>query len=834
MTKNCAQGSLLERVDILRLQATSRTTEKYRLELGQVFTPKPVAKLIASFFPPFPEHLRLLDPGAAVGSLTAAVVEEVIRRRKKPKTLEVHVYEKDPLLIEYLTETMKLCRDELAGHRVKFFFKIFNTDFIKSATEILLYPTFSNEDGMIPFNCAILNPPYRKINAESEERRLFREAGIETTNLYTGFLTLTLRLIEEKGVLVAITPRSFCNGTYFRKFREELINTTIPRRFHVFEKRDTAFAENDVLQENVIMVLEKGTEKPDEVVISSSSNGNDEENISERSVAYDTVVYPDDEHFNIHLPTDLLKERATSLIKTLPDRLASLGFEVSTGRVVDFRASDFIVNGKKAKGVAPLLYPHHLENGIVSWPKEHPKKLDGMLVTKKSLSLLVPNGNYVLIKRFSAKEERKRIVASLCKMKKLDTSYLGIENHLNYVHTKGNGLSLSMAKGLCLWFNSTVVDTYFRIFSGHTQVNADDLRRIPVPSTSQLKELGKNWSGNLPEQQEIDMTIKRLLFQGTEKEDPSMAVNKIDKALSILRALGFPREQTNERSALTLLSLLNMTPDKKWSEAGSPLMGITPMMDFFRDHYGKQYKPNTRETVRRQTIHQFVEACLAVANPDKKDRPINSPQYVYQVDASALELIRQYESPSWEKALKQYLTVRESLKKKYAMERQMDMITVMTPQGMEIKLSAGGQNKLIEQIIKEFVPRFAPGGYVVYVGDTGGEKYALYDKEFLEKLGVRLDKHGKFPDVIIHYKKKNWLLLVEAVTSHGPVDPKRHGELKRLFERSSAGLVFVTTFLTKKDMVKYLRKIAWETEVWIAESPSHMIHFNGERFLGPY
>ncbi len=749
MTKKHEKTSLLDKVNLLRLQATSHTTEKGRIEMGQVFTPKPVARLMASFFPPFPDHLRLLDPGAAVGSLTAAVVEEVVRRRKKPKTFEAHVYEKDSLLIDGLTETMMLCEEELRAHGVEFFFKVFNRDFIGSAAEILSSPIFADKKGLRPFNCAILNPPYRKINAESEERRFFREAGIETTNLYTGFLTLSMRLLEERGVLVAITPRSFCNGSYFWKFREELLNTMTPRRFHVFEKRDTAFSENDVLQENVIMVLEKGAGKPKEVVISSSANGNSEEDISERSVGYDIVFHPDDECFNIHLPTDLLKDRATALMKTLPDRLSSLGLEVSTGRVVDFRTGGLIVKGCRAMGVVPLLYPHHMEKGLVSWPKEHPKKSDGLKVTKESQPLLVPSGNYVLIKRFSVKEERKRIVASLCEGKKLDATYLGIENHLNYVHTKGNGLPLSLAKGLCFWFNSTVVDMYFRIFSGHTQVNADDLRRMPVPSAEQLEKLGKSWSGKLPEQREIDMTINGTIFNGAEKEDPSMAVNKTNEALSILRALEFPREQINERSALTLLSLLDMTPDKKWSEAGSPLMGITPMMDFFRDHYGKQYKPNTRETVRCQTIHQFVDACLAVANPDEKDRPINSPQYVYQMDASTLELIRQHGSPSWEKSLKKYMEVREPLKKKYAMEREIEMITVTTPQGEEINLSAGGQNELIELIIREFVPRFAPGGYVIYVGDASGEKYALYDKEYLEKLGVKLDKHGKFPDITI-------------------------------------------------------------------------------------
>ena len=163
----------------------------------------------------------------------------------------------------------------------------------------------------------------------------------------------------------------------------------------------------------------------------------------------------------------------------------------------------------------------------------------------------------------------------------------------------------------------------------------------------------------------------------------------------------------------------------------------------------------------------------------------------------------------------------------------MVLIPVRLPNGTELKITAGGQNVLVKKIVEDFCPRFTPGGVVVYVGDTG-DKQRHIESGYFEQLGVRMDEHGKIPDVVVHLPEKNWLVLIEAVTSHGPIGLKRHNELKDLFKGARAGLVFVTSFLTRRAMTRYLADIAWETEVWVAEAPSHIIHFNGERFLGPY
>lgn len=309
--------------------------------------------------------------------------------------------------------------------------------------------------------------------------------------------------------------------------------------------------------------------------------------------------------------------------------------------------------------------------------------------------------------------------------------------------------------------------------------------------------------------------------------------NHIEEAQQILISLGLPRAQHNERSALSLLALLNLTPGKKWNQAENPLVGITPVMDWSREHYGKEYAPNTRETFRRQTMHQFVDAAIAIYNPDKPGRPVNSPKAVYQIAPDVLALLRSFGSRKWRDNLTTYLSLNKTLAAKYAMEREQNRIPMQIDPGKEITLSPGEHSELIRAIVEEFAPRFAPGSVLVYAGDTG-EKWGYFDAALLSELGVDVDLHGKMPDVVLHFVEKNWLLLIESVTSHGPVDGKRHAELAKLFAKSTAGLVYVTAFPNRSLMSRYLGEIAWETEVWVADAPSHLIHFNGVRFLGPY
>ncbi len=309
--------------------------------------------------------------------------------------------------------------------------------------------------------------------------------------------------------------------------------------------------------------------------------------------------------------------------------------------------------------------------------------------------------------------------------------------------------------------------------------------------------------------------------------------SRLNEALQILISLGLPRAQQNDRSAVSLLALLDLSPRKAWPDAANPLMGITPIMDWARENYRMDYTPNTRETFRRQTMHQFVEAGIALYNPDNPDRAVNSPRAVYQIAPSTLLLLRTFGTSKWNERVKTYLAQKGTLTAMYAKERKQNRIPVQVARDKKILLSPGEHSELIRAIIEDFASRFAPGSDLVYVGDTGN-KWSYFDAPLLAKLGVEVDTHGKMPDVVLYYAEKKWLLLVESVTSHGPVDAKRHNELAQLFDSSKAGLVYVTAFPDRTVMGRYLGEIAWETEVWVADTPSHLIHFNGVRFLGPH
>lgn len=308
---------------------------------------------------------------------------------------------------------------------------------------------------------------------------------------------------------------------------------------------------------------------------------------------------------------------------------------------------------------------------------------------------------------------------------------------------------------------------------------------------------------------------------------------RVHEAQEVLRSLNFDAERSNERSALVLLALLDLTPDKSWADAASPMLRTVEIMDWLRIHYDRDYKPNTRETIRRQTLHQFVDGALVVLNPDEPRRAINSPKNCYQVEANALAAIRAYGSDGWGGALAAHLEQVPGLRAEYAHARELDLIPLTLMDGRAVSLTPGGQNVLLKQMVEDFCSRWTPGGHVLYIGDAGKDD-PVFEEARLQELGIELDKHGKFPDLIVYLPDRNWLVLLEAASSHGPVDAKRHHELEALFGTSSAGLVYVSCFPSRAEMRKYLADIAWETEVWCADNPSHLIHFNGERFLGPY
>ncbi len=490
----------------MKLAATANPRSRQE-ELGQFLTATPVADFMASMFGPLPSVVRFLDAGAGAGALTDAFVTRLCKKGDGVRAIEATLYELDPQILDALSATMRECQRRCTEAGIRFTFTIHSADFIREMSARLAGDLF----GTLPpaFDVAISNPPYRKIGTDSAERRSLRSVGVETSNLYTGFIALIQRLLVPGGQLVGITPRSFCNGPYFRPFREDFLSHLELRRLHVFESRQAAFRDDSVLQENIIFHAVKGRNQPREMLISSSS-GEHGGDITETVFPFAGIVHPHDAEQFIHIPSTASHAAAKETMDGLSSSLASLGVTVSTGRVVDFRLKDAL-RKEPERGTVPLLYPCHFNGGTVHWPKPEARKPNAILDNDETRPWLVPSGVYLLTKRFTSKEERRRLVACLFDPDEVKTEWVGFENHLNYFHASGHGLERSLAVGLYAFLNSTVVDQYFRRFSGHTQVNATDLRTLAYPDRDTLQAMGREMKTLNLSQNEIDRLVTKHL-----------------------------------------------------------------------------------------------------------------------------------------------------------------------------------------------------------------------------------------------------------------------------------------------------------------------------------
>ena len=493
---------LLSAVEQTRLDVSRDTDAVKKSQFGQFLTPEATAVYMASLFPDGVGDCRLLDAGAGIGSLSSAFLDRWKAGGLHFDRIEVDAFEVDPNLIEHLAHTLNgfSLSDDFSAH-------IHEEDFIHAAVESLAGGLFDHPLGL--YTHAILNPPYKKINSNSPHRLALRRVGIETVNLYSAFVALAVALSAPGGQIVAIIPRSFCNGPYYRPFRDFILERTAIRHIHLFESRSQAFKDDDVLQENIIIRLERGAEQG-EVVVSTSTDDRFNDIIS-HGYDFARIVFPDDAERFIHVPTSP-EQCAMEMSEMIRYSLVDLGINISTGPVVDFRLKAHL-RAQPQAGTVPLLYPAHFSNSVTTWPIEGMKKPNAIEHNADTLKWLYPNGFYCVVRRFSSKEEKRRIVASLVDPAIFgDAEMLGFENHLNVFHQTKRGLSEPLARGLTVFLNSTVVDQYFRRFSGHTQVNATDLKLMKYPCHDVLVKLGL-WAANQGTltQDQIDARIETLI-----------------------------------------------------------------------------------------------------------------------------------------------------------------------------------------------------------------------------------------------------------------------------------------------------------------------------------
>ncbi|RKW93787.1 Eco57I restriction-modification methylase domain-containing protein [Corynebacterium diphtheriae] len=466
--------SLLQRAEQRRIDATHAIGLENLAKSEQFFTPVEVAQLMAERLIPnsnLPETISLLDPGAGPGILTSAAVDRLTTISPNTR-IHIVAVEKDTDLIPQLTQTLEDC----VNHNPNVTYEIHNTDFIYWGTN--QQDLFKETPEQRKFDLCIQNPPYAKLPANSPESTHLKAEGIHAPNLYAAFLAIAKTLLTDRGRLTAITPRSFYNGTYFTRFRQFMFDTTSIESIHTFESRREVFKDTGVLQESIITTFISSKETPENVELSTSrSQAHD---VSSRTVDYNAVVVSD----VIFVPATDKDKNAVAWMSNATATLAELPFNVSTGRVVDFRSRDKLTT-EPTPNTVPIVYPAHFNQQGITHPKPTVTKpqyyISDDIENDKSL---VPAGSYVLVKRFSAKEEKRRIVAAVW-----DGPIVAFDNKTNFFHSNGQGLDPELAVGLAMWLNSTHVDDFFRVFSGHTQVNAGDLKMMPYPTVEQLRAL---------------------------------------------------------------------------------------------------------------------------------------------------------------------------------------------------------------------------------------------------------------------------------------------------------------------------------------------------------
>jgi adenine-specific DNA-methyltransferase len=490
------ESGILVRSLKLQNEYEADTTADQRKQRGQFFTPPAIARFMAEMFSTFPKDFCLLDPGAGTGILAAAVCERLLKLRS-PRNLQIHLYENDKNVLEKLRLNMKLCQQKFreVGHSMTF--RIFEEDFILSqAPGFSPQPSLFNKSIPAPlYHAVIANPPYFKINKDSKYARLMSHVVHGQPNIYALFLALSMELLQPNGEMVAITPRSFCNGLYFREFRHWVFNKASLTHVHLFESRNKTFREASVLQESVITKTRRLGKPSPEITISLTHERDFQNGVSTQTLNKDIVIDNSCGDMLICLPETAWDAKILEYAELWPSRFTDLGLRISTGPVVMFRAKKFLVDHQNAmEDVVPLVSAHNIRPFITTWPVRKKNWPLAFLDAPASAKHLVRNRNYVFLKRFTSKEERRRLVAGCSFVSDWEFPRLALENHINYVYHCTRELTKIEVYGIAAVLNSILLDRYFRTFSGNTQVNATEIRTMKFPDLNAIAAIGSRIS----------------------------------------------------------------------------------------------------------------------------------------------------------------------------------------------------------------------------------------------------------------------------------------------------------------------------------------------------
>jgi adenine-specific DNA-methyltransferase len=491
--------------------STEGLSKKNKDRFAQYFTPLEVGEYMASLFEPNKKKkIKLLDPGAGTGNLTLAFINKISKWNIKPTSVHVDLYEIDPNLLDQLNDTLVECKAICTDNKIGFTSNIINTDFIGDAKKIINNETY--------YDFIIMNPPYKKLEAYSKHDSELRQLDIYVPNYYAAFLTIGKSLLVKNGQMVSVTPRSFCNGPYFNKFRLDLLGTCSLDTLHLFEKRTDIFYD-DVLQETVIMKVVKDRKQGKVKILTSKDNKFSTMVAYEKK--YEEIVFPTDKQKVIRIVPEV-DEEIENKMKSLEFSLKDLGLSISTGPIVDFRNRDAL-RKEREENSYHMVYSHNIKNMGIDFNSKS-NKSPYIVSTEKCANYLRDSGLYVLINRMSSKEEPSRIKAAIFDGKKYIGEKVGFDNKINYFHMDGKEINdIDLATGLWIYLNSDFVDFYFRTFSGNTQVNATDLKEnIKYPSIEQLKILGRMHNSGIFNNYSFDDLLNVYVFgdsSSTVKEE---------------------------------------------------------------------------------------------------------------------------------------------------------------------------------------------------------------------------------------------------------------------------------------------------------------------------
>lgn len=476
--------------------------EKNKVKFSQYFTPLAVADYMASLFSMSKKKkIKILDPGAGIGNLTLSFINKITEWEIKPNSIYIDLYEIDFNFIDDLKNNLIKCQNICNEKKIKLRFNIINDDFIKIAEEKSQNKTL--------YDFIIMNPPYKKLEAFSEHDLLLRRLNVTVPNYYAAFLLIGKAFLAKNGQMVSITPRSFCNGLYFKKFRLEFFEGCSLKNLHLFEKRTDIF-DDDILQETVIMRITKNNLNNNKVKISSSVDNNLSD-IFFTEKKYEEIIFPTDQLAIIRIVPEVDKDIENKM-KSLEFNLENLGLSVSTGPIVDFRNLDALRNEWENDSYH-MIYSHNIQNMDINFniPSNKPSYI---MSTERCKNYLRPSGLYVVVNRMSSKEEPSRIRAAIFDGKKYTGEKVGFDNKINYFHMNKNEINdIDLATGLWIYLNSTFVDFYFRTFSGNTQINATDLKEnLKYPSKKKLKILGRVYSSGIFTNYTFDDYLNNYVF----------------------------------------------------------------------------------------------------------------------------------------------------------------------------------------------------------------------------------------------------------------------------------------------------------------------------------